>query len=186
MMEYFARFLKLRSLRDRAVKFKCECGYTFNAKLRNWWRFTSHFELKTTTFFWKNVNKADLVFDIGTHIGMHTIHLAKIAKFIYAIEPEPNNLRLLPKNISINNVEKKVIVLAYVASSINGFVDFYVSPESTGAHHILPSNENSTYFKDKAILKVQAYTLDTSLFNILRVKPCIIHVHNPQLFPKSC
>ena len=97
IMDYFARFLKLRSLRDRTVKFKCECSYTFNAKLRDWWRFISHFEPKTTTFLQKNANKADIVLDIGAHIGIHTIHLAKIVKFIYAIEPEPNNLKLLIK-----------------------------------------------------------------------------------------
>jgi len=167
LMDYLARFLKLRSLRDHNVKFKCECGYTFNAKLRDWWRFLFHFEPKTLTFLQKNVSKEDVVLDIGAHIGIHTIHLAKIAKFVYAIEPELDNLRLLIRNISMNNVKKKVIILPYAVSSTDGLVNFCVSSESTGAHHILSSNETSMDYK--AILKVKAYTLDTLLLNILRL-----------------
>jgi len=123
------------------------------------------FRAKTSAFLRKNINKEDIVLDIGAHIGIHTIHLAKIAKFVYAIEPEPNNLKLLIKNISANNVEKKVSILPYAISSIDGLVNFYVNSESTGAHHILFNNEGSMDYK--TILKVKAYTLDTLLLNIL-------------------
>jgi len=167
MIDYLARLLKLRSLRDHVVRFRCECGYKFNARLHEWWRFISHFEPKTSSFFRKNVSKEDIVFDIGAHIGIHTIHLAKIAKFVYAIEPEPNNLKLLIKNIFTNNVEKKVSVLPYAISSTDNLVNFHVSSKSTGAHRILSKNEDS--IDRETILKVQAYTLDTLLFNILRI-----------------
>jgi len=168
VMDYLVRFIKLQSLRDHSVKFKCECGYTFNAKLRDWWRFLSHFEPKTSAFLRKNVSREDIVLDVGAHIGIHTIHLAKIAKFVYAIEPEPDNLKLLFRNIFVNNIEKKVSVLPYALSSINGLVNFCVSSESTGAHHIL-FNSKVGDTRHKTILNVKAYTLDTLLLNILRL-----------------
>jgi len=168
VMDYLARFIKLQSLRDYTVKFKCECGYTFNAKLRDWWRFLSHFEPKTSAFLRKNVSKEDTVLDVGAHIGIHTIHLSKIAKFVYAIEPEPNNLKLLIRNIFVNNVEKKVSILPYAVSSIDGLVNFCVSSESTGAHNILFNNRRGDTAYE-TILKVKAYTLDTLLLNILRL-----------------
>jgi FkbM family methyltransferase len=164
IMDYLARFLKLQLLRNYTAKFRCECGYMFDAKLRDWWRFFSHFEPKTTAFLRKNVNKEDIVLDVGAHIGIHTIHLAKIARFVYAIEPEPSNLKLLIKNIFVNNVVKKVSIIPCAISSIDGFVSFYVSSESTGAHHVLSSKDNT---KHGTILKIQAYTLDTLLFYIL-------------------
>jgi len=166
IMDYLARSLKLKLLRNYIAKFKCECGYMFNAKLCDWWRFFSHFEPRTTAFLRKNVNKEDIVLDVGAHIGIHTIHLAKIARFVYAIEPEPSNLKLLIKNILVNNVEEKVSIIPCEISSIDGFVSFYVSSESTGAHHVL-SNKDST--KHGTILKIQAYTLDTLLFDILGI-----------------
>ena len=166
MMDYLARLLKLQLLRNYVVKFKCECGYMFNAKLCDWWRFFSHFEPRTTAFLRKNVNKEDIVLDVGAHIGIHTIHLAKIVRFVYAIEPEPSNLKLLIKNIFANNVKEKVSIIPCVISSVDGFVSFYVSSESTGAHHVLSSKDNT---KHGTILKIQAYTLDTLLFDILGI-----------------
>ncbi|MHA1582869.1 MAG: FkbM family methyltransferase [Candidatus Baldrarchaeia archaeon] len=166
-MDYLACLLKLYSLRDHTFRFRCECGYTFNAKLRDWWRFFSHFEPKTSAFLRKNVSREDTVIDIGAHIGIHTIHLAKVARFVYAIEPEPTNLKLLIKNILVNNVKKKVIVLPYAISSVNGIVNFYVSSESTGAHHILSNDEGN--IGRGTILKVRAYTLDTLVLDTLGI-----------------
>jgi FkbM family methyltransferase len=72
------------------------------------------------------------------------------------------------KNIFVNNVEEKVSIIPCVISSIDGFVSFYVSSESTGTHHIL-SSKSKDNTKHETILKIQAYTLDTLLFDILGI-----------------
>lgn len=63
-------------------------------------------------------NKATVI-DVGANIGMICIALLKHKYFEQAIafEPEPNNFRLLVKNISQNGLNNKIICFPYALSS---------------------------------------------------------------------
>jgi len=53
----------------------------------------------------KKLVKKDMVcLDIGANIGYHTVLMAKLARLVYAFEPEKSNQELLDKNIKENNL----------------------------------------------------------------------------------
>jgi len=46
-------------------------------------------EKKIVKIFQEHVNKDDVVLDVGTYIGLHTIELSKLAKKVISFEPQP-------------------------------------------------------------------------------------------------
>lgn len=56
------------------------------------------------------INKQDVVVDIGAHIGSFSIYAALLAKQgkIYAYEPTPENFRLLKHNLKLNQINNIV------------------------------------------------------------------------------
>jgi FkbM family methyltransferase len=66
------------------------------------------------TINWINsFKKKKIIFwDIGANLGLYSIYAAIKHKniFIYSFEPSVNNLRILSRNIFINNLEKKIII----------------------------------------------------------------------------
>lgn len=53
----------------------------------------------------KHCNKNKIALDIGAHIGVHTVKLAKCAKLVYAFEPNPDSSKILEQNVkNFNNV----------------------------------------------------------------------------------
>lgn len=66
------------------------------------WRMQNDYYLTQTAVF----REGDTVIDIGAHVGMVSIYLAKKFPFIkvYAIEPDPLNYGCLKRNIELNRV----------------------------------------------------------------------------------
>lgn len=60
------------------------------------------------------------VVDIGANIGSFSIYAASKGSFVYAIEPEPNNLKALINNINLNNMNEKIKVVDVGISDFNG------------------------------------------------------------------
>ena len=72
-----------------------------------------HFFLEKETIDWiRSFNKTEsLIFwDIGANIGLFSLYNANINpnSITYAFEPSTSNLRILTRNVSINNLEKVV------------------------------------------------------------------------------
>lgn len=59
-------------------------------------------------------NKGGVVVDVGANIGSFSIYAASHGAKVFAVEPEPNNLNALRKNIELNRMSNliKVIPLA--------------------------------------------------------------------------
>ncbi len=79
------------------------------------WRYKTLFTKEPETLEWINkFKKSDnLVFwDIGANIGIYSIYAAIFHKNIkvVAFEPSTSNLRVLSRNISINNFSNKIII----------------------------------------------------------------------------
>jgi FkbM family methyltransferase len=59
--------------------------------------------------------------DLGSNIGAFAIQAVSIgAKKVYAVEPEPHNLKALKNNISLNNLDDVISVLEVGVSDFNG------------------------------------------------------------------
>lgn len=71
---------------------------------------------------------AKIGLDVGAHIGTFSLFAAKHSPAtIYAIEPEPDNLELLKKNIALNNLTGRVIPIQGVVAGTTGEREFYIS-----------------------------------------------------------
>ena len=82
------------------------------------WRIRTMFDKEPDTIEWiKNFiveNKRKVIFwDIGANIGLYSIYCASIhtnKSVIFAFEPSTSNLRVLSRNIFINNFHKDIII----------------------------------------------------------------------------
>lgn len=60
--------------------------------------------------FLKQLNKDSVVVDVGANIGYYTLLAAKVAKKVYAIEPDKMCFEILQKNVKENNLKNVVLV----------------------------------------------------------------------------
>lgn len=83
----------------------------------------------------ENVLKESMkIFDVGANIGYYVLlqnnKIGNKGKII-AIEPSPNNIKLLKKNLNVNNLrEGKVKVIEGAVSNFDGNKKFYLSNQS--------------------------------------------------------
>lgn len=63
----------------------------------------------------------DLVFDVGSHHGLHTICTARHATRVVAIEPNPHNVPILKQNIALNGL-KNVTVCQRAVGACSGTI----------------------------------------------------------------
>lgn len=60
----------------------------------------------------------DLVFDVGSHHGLHTICMARHSARVVAIEPNPHNVAILKTNTELNALNNVVVRQIAVGNSI--------------------------------------------------------------------
>jgi FkbM family methyltransferase len=116
-------------------------------------------EPRTATWF--TVNRGDIVFDIGAHIGRYTLMAAKHASKVIAVEPEPSNYSLLKANIDLNGFSN-VLVLPLALSSSRATQRFYLATQGDTARSSLEqewSTKRGRQQNQKAI-EVESETLD--------------------------
>lgn len=97
--------------------------------------------------------------DIGANTGAHTILLGKRLNNsgrVIAIEPEPRNIKILNKNISLNNLDN-VLVIRKACCFKKGKALFYLAKKGYGEHSLIKNNNN--------LNKIEVYT--DKLDNIL-------------------
>ena len=78
----------------------------------DWWVFVEifHYEVYDRA---SRPQRGDVVIDVGAHVGMFAIKAARQVGdegLVIAIEPEPENLRLLEQNIRGNNLGNVIVV----------------------------------------------------------------------------
>lgn len=86
--------------------------------------------------------RANAVFvDVGANIGTQTVYALLSGKFgkAVAIEPEPNNFALLQRNIELNGMADRAVLLHKGASSGGGSVSLNIDPQNSGGHSLEPA-----------------------------------------------
>ena len=113
----------------------------------------------------KNIrlNHKCVFLDVGAHIGRYTILVAKRAKdgLVIAVEPNPENYRILRKNVELNELNN-VVALNVAAWNKDCELKMYVG--TTGSSHSLIKNYGLGSFI------VKARVLDDILLYELKVK----------------
>ena len=75
-----------------------------------------------------NTNEENIIFwDIGSNIGLFSIYAAiRHSKIkVFSFEPSTSNLRVLTRNISINNLQEQIIINQFpLTNKINEYLSF--------------------------------------------------------------
>ena len=91
------------------------------------------YEPETTAFIEANVQKGDIVIDVGAHIGYHALNFARAGARVFAFEPDPKTFALLCANMVTS-----IIPINSVVSDVNGEVTFYRSMGGSAWNSLIP------------------------------------------------
>ena len=135
ILYFFLKILEMISNRRISLRFKeflenksYVNKYIFNKKVSFFtpndlinWRVNTLFDKEPETIQWINKFDNNCVFwDIGSNIGLYSIYAAVKKKGIkiYSFEPSTSNLRTLSRNISINRLQNKIIIIPFALSGL--------------------------------------------------------------------
>ena len=108
-----------------------------------------------------HITNGDTVFDVGAHIGRHTIHFSHLCGnngTVYAFEPDRDNYDILQNNISRNRIINcKTISIALSDKQTN--TTLHLNPNSSEGHSIIAKGHTWSSDKHEQI-KVECQTLD--------------------------
>tara|TARA_B100000989_G_scaffold295059_1_gene275315 strand:+ start:3631 stop:4503 length:873 start_codon:yes stop_codon:yes gene_type:complete len=135
---YVKDHLDFRSYKK--IKFgKHELKFFTPSKISEW-RVNTLFEKEPDTIQWidnfKSNNNEIIFWDIGSNIGIFSLYAAKIYQNckIYSFEPSTSNLRILSRNVDINNFNKKIKIMNLPLGNINNkFLNFKETHFQEGA-----------------------------------------------------
>jgi len=109
------------------------------------------------------------IIDVGANIGLTSIPLVRSRGIrCFAIEADPENFRLLQRNILGNGVESKVSALNVAAFSHATTVEFELSRDNLGDHRIRNAGDHGRRIDafnetNRRVIKIPADTLDNLL-----------------------
>jgi len=109
------------------------------------------------------------IIDVGANIGLTSIPLVRSRGVrCFAIEADPENFRLLQRNISANRVESKITALNVAAFSHATTVEFELSRDNFGDHRVRSAGDHGRRIDafdetNRRVIKVPADTLDNLL-----------------------
>jgi len=96
--------------------------------------------------FIKNIKEGDVVWDIGSSMGLFSIfasHATGYGGKVYAFEPEPKSYKLLKKNCKLNKLEN-LILFDFALGDVNSESYIYSSKEECASHSLIPGPNLST------------------------------------------
>jgi len=125
---YFTDFFQENSYKSIVI-LNNKINFFVPNQLTNW-RVDTFFSKEPETLDWiDNFEKENFIFwDIGANIGLYSIYnsIRHSKSKTIAFEPSSSNLRVLTRNISINNLEKKIKVLSMpLTNKENTFQEMY-------------------------------------------------------------
>lgn len=116
-----------------------------------WLIYNHDYEPTFTKMVKTNVNKGDIIIDVGANIGYFTLLFARLVGCtgkVYAFEPEPTNFKILERNVQVNGFEN-VILQNTGISDTNGKTKLYLRGKNNiGNNSIF---YNSSYSKSVEI-----------------------------------
>jgi FkbM family methyltransferase len=130
------------------------------------WRMENDYYLLRTAVF----REGDTVVDVGAHVGVVSIYLAKKYPFIrvYAIEPDPRNYECLKRNIELNGVTNVIAINKAVSGDGLGRT-LYISGWNSAQATINASVASS--YRVLRTAQVDTVTLD-QLFELHEIRHC--------------
>ncbi|ADU31856.1 FkbM family methyltransferase [Evansella cellulosilytica] len=149
--------------REIAIK---DCSFQINLYLRDDLQRkifnNGYYEIMESNFIINNYKNSKIVFDIGSNVGYYTLLLSKTLRekgTVYSIEASTDNIKLLQKNLVLNDV-KNVIVMNNAVGTEKGTLKLYNNSEENWGQKSLIKSLNE-------LNKFEIVQVD-SLDNIIR------------------
>ncbi len=105
-----------------------------------------NFEESSVNIIKKLIKKGDVVVDIGANIGFYTLLFSKLVGNkgkVFAFEPEPNNFKLLKRNIEENNIHNVFLIKKGVSNSTS-IMKLFTTKNNCGWHSLIDVGEDRT------------------------------------------
>jgi FkbM family methyltransferase len=119
------------------------------------------YEPLETDLLKKNLKVGQTFVDVGANIGYYTLLAARLLGpkgKVYAFEPDPDNFRLLQKNVAANGYSN-VTLVNKALSNKEGTVKLYRSQSNRGDHRIYDSHDG------RPSVEIKTMTLDRFFLN---------------------
>jgi FkbM family methyltransferase len=122
------------------------------------------YEPLETALMQRLVKRGDYAIDVGANIGYFSVLLGEIVGEtgrVAALEPEPNNVRLLAKNVSDRGLESIVAVVDAAAGEEPGVAQlFLAASENMGDHHLYRNDAIERGNRERAQIGVRVLPVD--------------------------
>lgn len=123
-----------------------------------------HFPFRVARYFPKTYDLAKWEFikeycrgislDLGAHIGLFTVEMARLSNRVIAVEPTEDSYRFLQKTVRLNQISNATL-MNMCATDTNGWVDFY---ETNNVASCLNSTSPSIATRS---VKKKSFTIDS-------------------------
>ncbi len=119
------------------------------------------FERKEFDLFKKAIKPNMIGLDIGANIGYYSVLFAKHSKRVHCFEIQKANYELLNKNISLNKLQDKAILVHKAVSDKNGKTKIYTGDMNNFANLSKDNlHAHSLFSKKYAVEEVETITID--------------------------
>lgn len=132
------------------------CDFEVSNSTEEWRVSTLDDEHEFLAKFLSEISANDTVYDIGANIGIFSVHAAKKANKVYSFEPDPGFRSRLVRNIDLNLIHDKDIVVEWAVSDTQGIVTLYSDGESG-------SSPSLKKIGDRGEVEVKTNTLDDAI-----------------------
>lgn len=107
------------------------------------------------------LDKEHSYIDVGVHLGQTVLYGAQLAKFVYAVEPDPEAIRITNKNLALNNISN--IKLFPYALGADAAVVRLGCPKNCPS---LGASRTSSFFSEEAnSFEVRSFSLSSLIEN---------------------
>jgi len=162
---YFSEFLQNISYKKIQILNKNLEFYVPNSLVK--WRVDTILTKEPETIEWINgfnKKKESIFWDVGANIGLYSIYnsLKNKKSTTIAFEPSTSNLRILSRNISINNLQNKIKIFTLpLTTNSNGFMNMKESLfQEGGSMNTFGENFNHEGKKFKPKMQYDLYGLN--------------------------
>jgi FkbM family methyltransferase len=121
-----------------------------------WRAFPSNYEAAVEAVFERAVRAGTCIFDVGAHVGVHSLILARLATptgHVFAFEPAPLSAALLRRHIDINCFSECVTVVEATVGAVEGETRIWTSIEGPdpGNGPLVPTNKPGRILNSKTV-----------------------------------
>lgn len=119
--------------------------------------------------FLAQVQREDVVFDIGSCVGLYALHAALCGASVIAFEPDPSFRERLIKNITINKLQNSIQVMEWAVADRRGTATLYTD----GLDGLSPS---LSLVGDRGVILVRTDSIDSAIAKRILPMPTLLKI----------